>query len=276
VNYIVGFFDGFKEVKLQYRFYPGKNSASRIIFLHGAGEYSEKYTRFAEWFAGRDVDVFLLDLRGHGASGGPVCHVQNFNEYAQDLDIFVRFVDKGWEHKKTFLIAHSLGGLIAMFYSLNFSYAFDGVVACSPCLGLRLKVEPIRNWLALFFNKFLGDKPFSSHIKPIMATHDRYILKKFRKDPLIHHIVTASFYVQMRFAMRYLAEHAHDFKKPILILQAGDDKICDAGATERFYNAVGSSDKKFKVYPGFYHELLNEVKKEEPYSDIFNWIKERT
>ena len=271
-DYIVGFLDGYKSVKLYYKFYPAGDAAVRIIFLHGAGEYSEKYSRFAEWFSARGVDVYLLDLRGHGRSAGPVCHVNDFNDYALDLDIFVRFIEKGWGDKKTFLAAPSLGGLIAMFYSLKFSYAFKGIIACSPCLGLRLKIEPVKAWLADIFNKILADKPFSSNIRPSMATHDRYIIEKFGKDPLIHHMVTASFYVQMKKAMRYLMEHAADLKSRIFILQAQDDKICDVKVVEKFYNLIGSNDKKFRLYPGFYHELLNEVKREEPYNDIYNWI----
>lgn len=274
-DYIVGFLDGYKGLKLCYRFYSAENSAARIIFLHGAGEYSDKYTRFAEWFSSRNVEVFLLDMRGHGRSGGAVCHVSDFNEYILDLDIFLKFVDKGWGHKKTFLTAHSLGGLVAILYGLNFSYQLQGIIACSPCLGLRLRMEPIKAWLALIFNKFLADKPFSNNIRPRIATHDKYILEKFRDDPLVHHVVTASFYVQLKMAMRHLKERAQNFKRPIFILQAGDDKICDIKAAERFYNKIASKDKKFQVYQRFYHEILNEVDREEAYNDIYNWLKAR-
>jgi len=274
-DYIVGFLEGHKGVKLCYRFYPADNSVARIIFLHGAGEYSEKYTRFAEWFSSRNIEVFLLDMRGHGRSGGPMCHVSDFKDYALDLDIFLKFADNGWGARKIFLVAHSLGGLVAMYYSLHFPYQLHGVIACSPCLGLRLRIEPVKAWLAILFSKFLADKPFASNIRPRIATHDKYILEKFRKDPLIHHVVTASFYVQLKFAMRHLKEHAQDFKEPISILQAGDDKICDCRAAEKFYNALGSTDKKFKTYPGFYHELLNEVDREEAYNDIYSWLKDR-
>jgi alpha-beta hydrolase superfamily lysophospholipase len=274
-DFIVGFLEGHKGVKLCYRYYSADNSTARIIFLHGAGEYSEKYTRFAEWFASRNIEVFLLDMRGHGRSGGPICHVSDFNDYAQDLDIFLKFTEKGWGQNKTFLVAHSLGGLVALFYCLNFSYNFRGVIACSPCLGLRLRVEPIKAWLALFFSKFLADKPFASNIKPRAATHDKYILEKFREDPLIHHAVTASFYVQLKTAMRYLAINAAGFKKALLVLPAGDDRICSCKAAEKFYNTVSSTDKKFQLYTGFYHELLNELKKEEVFDDIYKWIKAR-
>src|SRR3989338_1981425 len=98
-----GFIEGYKGVKLFYKAYVRQNSFARIVFLHGAGEYSGKYERFCKWFTERNIDVFIFDLRGHGRSGGAVCHVDHFSEYALDLDVFVRFIGKSWPHKKTFL-----------------------------------------------------------------------------------------------------------------------------------------------------------------------------
>ena len=39
-----------------------------------------------------------------------------------------------------------------------------------------------------------------------------------------------------------------------------------------FFEAVGSKDKVYKVYPGMRHEPLNELGKEEVQGDISNWI----
>jgi len=272
---IVGYIDAYKAVKLFYKAYLSDNSFARIIFLHGAGEYSEKYTRFFEWLAARNIDVFAIDMRGHGRSSGAVCHVDDFNEYALDLEIFAKFIDKAWSHKKTFIVSHSLGGLVSIFYTMNFFYKFDGVIACSPCLKLKLKIEPIKAWLANVFYKVLKDKTFSSHVRPRLATHDKATIEKFVNDPLIHHLVTASFYVQLTWAMRYVKLHPERMKSPLLILQAGDDKICDAKAAEHFFEKAGSHDKNFKLYRGFFHELLNETDREMVFFDIYDWIKAR-
>jgi alpha-beta hydrolase superfamily lysophospholipase len=215
-------------------------------------------------------------LRGHGRSGGPRCHVNDFNDYILDLDIFIKFFEKNYGKKNTFLVSHSLGGLVAIFYSLNFPYTLQGLVLCSPCLGLKLKVEPIKGWLASVFYPILKNVSFSTHIKARMATHDRSIMERFKDDPLIHHTVTASFYIQMMMAMRYVKSHADQLKAPILILQAGNDMICDAKATQNFYNMIGSPDKQFKSYGGFYHEILNETEREKVFMDIYNWIKVRS
>lgn len=275
-NPTVEFVTGYKGIKLYHKFYRAIDSKVRILFLHGAGEYSGKYARFAEWFAGRAIDVHLMDLRGHGSSEGLRCHTDDFNEFVLDLDIVIKSIEKNEGHKTTFIVSHSIGGLISLFYTLQFPYKLKGIVVCSPCLDLKLKVQPIKAWLANNFYPMLKNRSFSSHIKPQMATHDSYILEKFKNDPLIHHAVTASFYVQMVRAMRYVNKHADEVRVPILILQAGDDSICDAQMAERFYQSAGSEDKDFKLYEELYHELLNELGKEKVFQDIYNWIEQRS
>jgi len=274
-NEIIGFVDGYKGVKLFYKACLAQQPKAKVIFLHGAGEYTEKYAYFAQWFVDKGIDVFMPDLRGHGRSGGAACHVDNFNDYAKDLDIFIKFTDKGWGNKKTFLTAHSLGALISVFYTMRFTYDFKGLILCSPCFKLRLKIAPVKAWFAAQLYDMLGSRSFSSHIKPQMATHDRQIIEKFAKDPLMHHFVTASFFVEMNKAMKIARRAAGDFKMPLAVLQAGHDRICDSKAAERFYESAASQDKEFKLYRGFYHELLNETKKEEVFIDIYDWIIKR-
>jgi len=269
-----GFVKGYKDINLFYEYYRAEgDSKARIVFLHGAGEYSQKYTRFAEWFSGKDIDVYLLDLRGHGRSEGLRCHVDDFNDYIADLEMFLDFVESGDDRKKTFLVSHSIGGLISIFYALSYPNRFQGIVTCSPCLGLSLKVQPIKALMVSLLYPILKKWSFASHVRPHMATHDQWLIEKFKDDPLIRHAVTASFYIQMTTALQHVKNHAADLKTPILVLQAGDDYICDAKVCENFFQQAGSPDKQFKMYKGFYHELLNEVDREIVYEDIYKWIK---
>ena len=274
-NPIIGFTNGYKGIKLYHKSYIAKENQERIILLHGAGEYSEKYTRFAEWFIAKGIDVYLLDLRGHGRSGGPRCHVDDFNNYAQDVDIFIRFTESEYGFKNTFLVSHSIGGLIAIYYGLNFKHQLGGIVVSSPCLALKLNIDPVKVWFAGLFYRFLKDRQFASHIDFKMVTHDDYMIKRFKDDPMIYHFVTAGFYAQMVKAMKYVNSRAADLKLPLLILQAGDDRICRREAAEDFYQRAGSIDKEFKLYEGFYHEVLNETERERVFEDIYTWIKKR-
>jgi alpha-beta hydrolase superfamily lysophospholipase len=59
------------------------------------------------------------------------------------------------------------------------------------------------------------------------------------------------------------------------MLHAGSDRICDPRGTVEFYERLGSVDKTYKIYPGMYHEIFNEIGKEEVFADIRAWMDER-
>ena len=42
-----------------------------------------------------------------------------------------------------------------------------------------------------------------------------------------------------------------------------------------FYDKAGSVDKTLKLYEGHYHDLLNDIGKEEVMADILAWIDKR-
>ena len=39
-----------------------------------------------------------------------------------------------------------------------------------------------------------------------------------------------------------------------------------------FYDTAGSSDKTLSLYPGHFHDLLNDIDKEKVMADITGWI----
>jgi acylglycerol lipase len=45
-----------------------------------------------------------------------------------------------------------------------------------------------------------------------------------------------------------------------------------ASGSQHFYEMAGSTDKTLKLYEGGFHDLLNDVGKQEVMSDIERWI----
>jgi alpha-beta hydrolase superfamily lysophospholipase len=74
-------------------------------------------------------------------------------------------------------------------------------------------------------------------------------------------------------------ERLHDnFEKitlPVLILHGTDDKATVCHGSEYFHEHAGSADKTLKIYQGHYHDLLNDLGKEEVLADITDWIEAR-
>lgn len=65
------------------------------------------------------------------------------------------------------------------------------------------------------------------------------------------------------------------FRVPILIIHGTDDKATRYQGSQLFYDNAGSTDKTLKLYEGHYHDLLNDLGKEEVMADIQSWLDTR-
>jgi len=75
--------------------------------------------------------------------------------------------------------------------------------------------------------------------------------------------------------MRNAQERAGEIRLPILILQAGDDRLVRAAATEAFAAEIGNNEKEIHVYPGLFHEIFNETENERVFADLERWLEPR-
>jgi acylglycerol lipase len=62
---------------------------------------------------------------------------------------------------------------------------------------------------------------------------------------------------------------------PVLILHGTADKATRPDGSQQFFNEAGSTDKTLKLYDGHYHDLLNDLGREEVFGDIVAWIDAR-
>ena len=62
---------------------------------------------------------------------------------------------------------------------------------------------------------------------------------------------------------------------PVLIMHGTDDHATVCRGSEFFFEHAGSADKTLKLYEGHYHDLLNDLGKEEVMADVLGWIEAR-
>ena len=243
-----------------------------VVIVHGSGEYGGRYREFAGFLAENGYSVYALDLRGFGESGGDRAFVANFDEYAKDILALVRHAQN--ESKKAvFLLGHSLGGLIAAYIAANAqNTGLAGLILSSPCFELAFPVPGylilLAEIMALVWPKFLHKTP----IQPQRLTHDPDMIDRYLKDHKILHRISSRLYVQMTRQFMRLGKIATGIRCPVLVAQAGEDAIVDQKASSKFYNLLTQSDKKFILYDGFRHEILNETERKRPYQDILQWL----
>jgi lysophospholipase len=101
------------------------------------------------------------------------------------------------------------------------------------------------------------------------------VIRAHRSDPLVHHRVSARFYVEYVRTRAALNAKAAALPVPTLVIQGGADPVASAPAAERWARAVPDGLATIRVYPGLLHEVLNEPEGPAILEEVAAWC-ERT
>ena len=126
---------------------PQEGQKAVVCLVHGLGEHSGRYGHVGEAFNHAGYGLLAIDLRGHGRSEGKRGHFQNAEAVLEDLDSLLREAELRQTGMPRFLYGHSMGGILALYYSVARKPALQGVVATSS--GLRTALEGQKLKLAL-------------------------------------------------------------------------------------------------------------------------------
>ena len=269
-----GFLDSKDGTQLYYRALPKDDAEATLLFVHGFGEHCERYDHVQQWFHAQGYDVAAFDYRGHGRSQGRRSYVERFRHYIDDLDCFIRFMLKRiGDERRFYLVGHSHGGLIVSAYTVDRPEGIDGIVLSSPYFGLKVPVNPAKIALAKVMANVWPTLSLPAGIPPEHLSTDPAVGVKYANDPLVNTIATARWFTEATQQQQYCLKHAGRLQLPVLLLQAGDDRIADGDVSQAFLAAVGSTDKEIHWYDGMYHEIFNETDREQVFGDLHRWLQ---
>jgi alpha-beta hydrolase superfamily lysophospholipase len=270
-----GFFSARDSVRLFWRIERSSAPAGHVALIHGYAEHLGRHVEVTRALAGAGYTVHLLDCRGHGQSGGKRAHVDRFDEYLSDLEIFLARVKEQAAGAPMFLLGHSHGALIAARYLLDRPDAVRGVVFSSPYFRRKLYVSPLKILAGKLVGNVLPSLPMSNALKPEQLTRDVEIQNATRADPLYQRIATPRWFNESNAAQETVMRRATEFVTPFLLLSGAADPIADPAAGRDFFEHATSKDKQHKQYDGLLHELFHEPEREAVFRDVVGWLDER-
>jgi alpha-beta hydrolase superfamily lysophospholipase len=246
-----------------------------VAVLHGGGDHSGRYPALTAGLVRAGFEVALLDFRGHGQSDGRRWHVDTFDDYLADIDAFLGRLCQDGYAGKLFVAAHSMGSLIAARWGVDHWREPAGFVLSSPYLRLAMRPPLAKVWGARLAGRIVPWLPVATGLTSAALTSDPELQAWTDHDPLYGRKTTPRWFDEASRAQVEVMERAAEFRAPLLVLAAGADTIADPAASRRFVETVQSKDKQFVLYPGFRHEIFNEVERERPVADAVAWLAAR-
>ncbi|WP_026693592.1 alpha/beta hydrolase [Peribacillus kribbensis] len=233
-----------------------------IVMVHGALEHHGRYRWLIEMWRSAGYHVVMGDLPGQGmTSRSRRGHIEDFEEYLIEIKDWVQ---AAYEYQlPVFLLGHSMGGLAVIRLLQVERLDLAGVILSSPCLGLVNYPSKMKEASSIVLNRVTPSLRMDPGLTVQMATRNPEILEADVNDTLYVTKVSVRWYRELVGAMEEAFKNIPDLQDiPVLLMQAGDDKIVDKKAVKEWFNLIFSSEKLFKEWPGLYHEIFNELERD--------------
>lgn len=260
--------------KLHHEIATPDNPIGSIIFVHGLGDHIGRYKPFLRYFFEHGYKVCLYDQRGHGRSKGKRVDVENLKTYQEDLFAFYHHCRLlNGREIPWYLMGHSLGGLVVLNFLAQHRYLFKAAAVSSPSVEVGLAMP--KKWkrgIGQLMVPFYPTMRIKGNVDSHWLSHDEKVVADYKTDRLIGHNITFRLGKAILENLHTVYTLPGRIYTPLMMVHGMEDKICDPRGTKKFFNALPLAEKRLKVYDGMYHELLNEVKKEEVYRDVEKWI----
>ena len=250
-----------------------------ILLLNGRREFMEKYRETIGELIERDFDVYSLDWRGQGLSSRMLANrhkgfIEDFDIYLNDLQIFVSNIVMPKAIDPLIILAHSMGGHIALRFIHDHPQMVERAVLTAPMIDIF--TSPLSRWYASFISRtankiglrhayamgsgdytdetFEGNNLTSDPVR-FMDTN-----KVIAKNPdLALGGVTYGWLSASIKSIDLLTKpgFAKKITTPILLISAGEDSVVSNKAQKKIFDLLPNC--KFRGIPRARHEIFRET-----------------
>ena len=285
------FFAALDGTQIRYVVWPAPEARGRggVILLPGRSEFIEKYSETVQDLLARGFWIAAMDWPGHGLSGRPLSnrhkhHLTSFAPMVEDLKRFIEELEARRLGRPRIILAHSMGAHVALRYLHDYPHRVDGAVLSAPMvaltfapLGRRLTRSLTRLAMTFGFGKRYAPGQTNYGALQRSDANMRLLTSDPERFQIEHRWIGQNpdlalggvTYGWLDAAMASIAEinapgYAEEIETPILIVQAGADRLVDNPRQEAFARHLPNAT--FLRIEGARHEILNE---REEYRDQF-------
>jgi lysophospholipase len=270
------------ESSLFVRYYSRGRPKLHFLLVHGALEHSGRHHDLINFLLASypDVAVTVFDGCGHGRSGGSRVYIPHFKVYVEDLLRVGEFAQgKIQEDTKSFMCAHSLGGLVALTRLLDPDYGWPfplaGIILSSPCIRPKSFLGSYSEKLVEKLDRIAPRLRLPMIYKGSHLTRDPQRANDFDTDNLIPRFICVRMAREIFEASNRIIGLSYYLRVPSLFMIAGKDDIVDPESALLFAHGIDKELAEIVQYPEHHHELWNELGREDIFRHMKKWVDKR-
>lgn len=287
------------------RWDPDQAPRALVLIAHGVAEHIARYDPFAAFLASQGFVVMGHDHLGHGRSAQGPEELGFFAENGGwelavgDIRRLYELARKEYPTLPCFLFGHSMGSFLARTYLIRYRAGLQGAIICGTgqqsaalvAAGKALAALEVRRNGPRSRSQKLNDMAFGSYneaFAPVRTvsdwiSRDEAQVDLYNEDPFCGYIPTASLFRDMMEGLEYIGKRRNMRRMkddlPIYFIAGAKDPVGENGrAVMRVYKNfidAGMTDVTMKLYHEARHEILNEINREEVFSDILFWLNSK-
>jgi acylglycerol lipase len=267
-------FQGANGVEIFWRAWlPDGEPEAIVVISHGVSEHSGRYAHVAADLNQQGYAVYALDHRGHGRSKGDRAVIDRLEYAVADIDTLVSIASEQHPGRPVFLLGHSLGGCLALAYTLRHQDRLAGLILSAPVAVLeaaskaQLLVARVLSSVAPRLGAYSVDAD--------AVSTDPAVVRDYETDPLNHHgKVPVRTLAEVAAEVETFPDRLPSLRLPLLVMHGSEDTLVPLEASRLVEERAGSTDKRLVIYPGMRHEILNEPEQGKVLAEINSWLRE--
>ena len=281
---------------------PDAEPRAIVQIIHGIAEYIDRYDEFMSFLADNGIIAVGTDHLGHGKSieseeqTGFFAYDNGWDYVVRDEEVLRLAMHENYPELPIIVFGHSMGSFMARTLLIRYPDAFNaaiisgtgnqGAALVNGGLIMGNLVTGLKG--AHHYSKFLNNLAFGSYNKIYdnpkteydWLSRDEANVQKYIDDPLCGFIPSCSLFRDMMTGVKFITNKknltAMNKDMPVYFISGDMDPVGECGkGVQKAYNnflEAGMKDVSIKLYPGGRHEMLNEINKDEVYTDILAWL----
>ncbi|TVZ56081.1 alpha-beta hydrolase superfamily lysophospholipase [Lutibacter sp. Hel_I_33_5] len=251
--------------------WEAKSTKAVVVLVHGMGEHVSRYTSSViPKLLENEYSVVGFDHFGHGKTSGKRGHNPSYDAVLESISEVIEKAKNSFPNKPVFLYGHSMGGNTVINYTLKKDNEITGTIATSPFLKLAFQPPSWKISLGKIMQKIAPSITLGNELDANDISRDKVEVQKYIDDPLVHDKISPNFSLTFIDTGKWAIENAANLKTPMKLFHGTSDKIIDFKGSEDFTKK--SKKASLKLYEDGYHELHNDLCKDEMLQDVVDWL----